>query len=77
MPSLVALLISENLFSFALWLEQGIGTLSQCIQDTKTDIVASAFSLLAAVPVWVNEVVPPKNRGGFITLMVYFQLLQM
>ncbi len=30
---------------------------------------AGAFSQLAAVPIWVNEVVPPKNRGGFITLM--------
>ncbi|KAK3316751.1 MFS transporter [Apodospora peruviana] len=30
---------------------------------------AGAFMLLAAVPIWVNEVVPPKTRGGFITLM--------
>ncbi|KUJ19368.1 general substrate transporter [Mollisia scopiformis] len=36
---------------------------------------AGAFSLLAAVPIWVNEVVPPRNRGAFITLMGLMLLL--
>ncbi len=34
-----------------------------------------AFSILAAVPIWVNECVPPRNRGGFITLMGIMLLL--
>ncbi|KAF8860443.1 MFS general substrate transporter [Acephala macrosclerotiorum] len=36
---------------------------------------AGAFSLLAAVPIWANEVVPPRNRGAFITLMGLMLLL--
>lgn len=28
----------------------------------------SAFMILSAVPIWMNEVVPPKNRGSFVDL---------